>query len=210
MHLSKYPGNYTVEWASNGQRAGAWLLLTWPSPITVSYIILYDRPNLNVSPCTALVSLKRPIIFTLQDQVTSGTLTLSDGTTYPVGALPNDASTGGAVGVPNLQTTSILFTVGSVSSTTQNIGLSEIVVLGPSGSPITTSSSAATSTLSTSTSSFPSSSNSTATTISSMSRSSTTSLSSATGKTTTTASSSTSGPQLARKRMRRVPFRVRI
>ena len=57
-----YPGDYTREWATLGQLAGAWINLAWPSPVTVSQVILDDRPN-------------------LEDNVTYGTLSFSDGST---------------------------------------------------------------------------------------------------------------------------------
>ena len=53
--------------------AGAWIQLQWASPVTVSRIALYDRPNLT-------------------DNVLAGTLTFSDGSSLAVGQLPNDGS----------------------------------------------------------------------------------------------------------------------
>lgn len=41
-------GDASKEWASNGQGVGAWLQMSWPAPISITDIILYDRPNLNV------------------------------------------------------------------------------------------------------------------------------------------------------------------
>ncbi len=69
-----YPDNKTQEWSSGGKE-GSWLRLGWDTPQTVSRIVLWDRPN--------------PI-----DQITSGMLAFSDGSSLPVGALPNDAKTG--------------------------------------------------------------------------------------------------------------------
>src|SRR6266542_5559354 len=40
-----WPGDYTKEWASFGQLAGAWIRLTWASAIPASEVILYDRIN---------------------------------------------------------------------------------------------------------------------------------------------------------------------
>ena len=70
--------------------------------------MLYDRPNTN-------------------DQVTGGTLTFSDGSTVNVPTLNNNGAAT-TVTFPAKTTTSVLFTVLSVSSTTQNVGLSEIEV----------------------------------------------------------------------------------
>lgn len=64
-------------------------------------------------------------------QVTSGTLTFSDGTVYPVGVLPNAGTASPILITPAVTTTTLLFTVGSVSSTTGNVGLSEIQVFTP-------------------------------------------------------------------------------
>ncbi|MBO0729869.1 MAG: PIG-L family deacetylase, partial [Acidimicrobiaceae bacterium] len=111
--IDGYPGDYTKEWATVGGGAGSWLKLTWTSPQTINKVVLYDRPN-------------------TQDQVTGGTLTFSDGSTVNVPSLNNDGSAT-TVTFSARATTSILFTVTSVSSTTFNVGLSEIQVY-PSGS----------------------------------------------------------------------------
>ena len=79
-----YPGDYTREWATLGEKAGAWLKLDWPSPFVVSRIVLNDRPNAN-------------------DQITAATLKFSDGSSLTTGALPNDGSvTEGNSGAVNL------------------------------------------------------------------------------------------------------------
>jgi hypothetical protein len=87
-------------------RAGSWLKLNWSSPVTLATIILQDRPNLN-------------------DQITSATLTFSDGTQIAVGALPNDGSPLTVI-VPDITTSTVTPTINSVSPTTQNVGLAEI------------------------------------------------------------------------------------
>ncbi len=57
-------------------------------------------------------------------------MTFDDGTQVQVGTLNNDG-TGYAVTVPGgTSSTTMLFTINSVSSSTYNIGLSEVVVLG--------------------------------------------------------------------------------
>ena len=106
--IDGYPGDYTKEWATIGGGAGSWLNLAWTSPQTINQVVLYDRPNPN-------------------DQVTGGTLTFSDGSTVNVPTLNNDGSAT-TVTFPAKTTTSLLFTVTSVSSSTQNVGLSEIQV----------------------------------------------------------------------------------
>ncbi len=109
-----FPGDHTKEWATDGGGAGSWLKLTWSSPVTLATIVLFDRPNGN-------------------DQITSATLTFSNGTQIPVGALPNDG-TGLTVNVPNITTTTLTLTVNSVSATTPNVGLAEIQAYRPAGS----------------------------------------------------------------------------
>ena len=104
--IDGYPGDYTKEWATDHGHEGSWLKLTWGSAQTIDKVVLYDRPNTD-------------------DQVTGGTLTFSDGSTVNVPALNNDGSAT-TVTFPARATTSVLFTVTSVSSTTFNIGLAEI------------------------------------------------------------------------------------
>ena len=40
-----YPGDYTHEWATTGQGAGAWLKLSWASAYAISRIVLNDPPQ---------------------------------------------------------------------------------------------------------------------------------------------------------------------
>ena len=113
--ISGYPNDNTAEWATEGGGVGSWLRLTWAESYTIDHVVLYDRPN-------------------LADQVTSGTLTFSDGTVVSFGELPNDGTTGLTVTLPSaITTTALLMTVTGVSSTTLNIGLSEIEAWGVSG-----------------------------------------------------------------------------
>jgi len=101
-----YPGDYTKEWATRAGKAGSWLQLTWPSPVTVGSVVLFDRPNTS-------------------DQVTAGTLTFSDGSTVAVPAL-NNAGAGVTVTFASRSTTSLRFTVTGVSASTGNVGLAEL------------------------------------------------------------------------------------
>ena len=103
-----YPGDRTQEWSS-GRLTGGVLRLDWDKPQTVDRILLYDRPNLD-------------------DQVTSGLLTFSDGTTLPVGDLPDDAKTPHEVRFPAKTVTWLSFTITGVKPTTKNGGLAEIAV----------------------------------------------------------------------------------
>ena len=108
--IDGYPGDYTREWATTGQGVGAWLQLSWSIPYNVSRVILYDRPN-------------------LYDQILSATLTFSDGSTLQVGALNNAGAAVEYSFTPRV-VTSLTLTVNTVSGSTQNIGLSEIQVIG--------------------------------------------------------------------------------
>jgi hypothetical protein len=105
-----YPGDYTREWSTVGEKAGAWLNLSWSSPYMVDHVVLYDRPNTN-------------------DQILLATLIFSDGSTIQVGPLVNGGAGLTATFTPK-STTSLRMRVDQVSSTTQNIGLSEIQVFG--------------------------------------------------------------------------------
>jgi len=105
-----WPGDYTKEWATFGQLAGAWIKLSWTSPVQISRVILYDRPNLT-------------------DQVLAGNLTFSDGSSVSVGTLPN-AAQGLLVSFAAKTVTWLQFTVTKAQG--QNIGLAEIQFYGPS------------------------------------------------------------------------------
>jgi LmbE family N-acetylglucosaminyl deacetylase len=115
--ISGYPTNPFAEWSSEGEKAGAWLQLVWSGSYTLDHVVLYDRPNPD-------------------DQITSGHLTFSDGSTVAFGALPNSGATGLTVSFPARATTSLKVTVDGVSSTTLNVGLSEIEAWGsPTSAP---------------------------------------------------------------------------
>ncbi len=95
------------EWSANMQTTGSWVTLKWTSTQRISSCTFWDRPN-------------------LVDQVTSASITLSNGQIFYIGALSNDG-TGDIVNFPTTQSiTSLKFTVTSVSESTQNAGLSEI------------------------------------------------------------------------------------
>jgi LmbE family N-acetylglucosaminyl deacetylase len=98
------------EWVSNGELAGAWAQLTWPTAQALTRIVLHDRPDPT-------------------ENISSGTLTFSDGSRLAVGALP---TTG--VGLPvtfALKTvTWVRFTV--TAATGSATGLAEMEAYGPS------------------------------------------------------------------------------
>ena len=108
--IDGYPGDYTREWASAGQGAGAWLNLAWPASYSVSQVVLYDRPNLD-------------------DNITAATLAFSDGSSITAGPL-NDDGTATTYSFPARVITGLRMTVTGVSSSTSSVGLSEIQVYG--------------------------------------------------------------------------------
>jgi len=104
-----YPGNYQQEWATQGEKDTAILRLTWNQPQTIDRVWLFDRPN-------------------DLDQVLSGLLVFSDGSTVKTGRLPDNASYGLEVRFEPKSVKWLAFFVTGVGSKTQNIGLSEIAV----------------------------------------------------------------------------------
>ena len=105
-----YPTDPSKEWSTRGhQKAGAWIKLTWPQPVDIDRIALYDRPN--------------PL-----DQVTGGTLEFSDGSKQDVGTLPNDATSPAIASFPKKTVQWVKFTVTAVGPQTGEMGLSEIAV----------------------------------------------------------------------------------
>jgi LmbE family N-acetylglucosaminyl deacetylase len=93
------------EWATRGGRAGSWINLGWASPQHLTRVVLHDRPN-------------------ARDRVTAGLLTFSDGSTVPVGALPDNGEAQIIRFAPRT-VTGVRLTVTKVSGTTRNVGLAE-------------------------------------------------------------------------------------
>jgi LmbE family N-acetylglucosaminyl deacetylase len=106
--IEGYPSYQNWEWVTNGELAGAWINLAWLNPITISQVVLYNRQ-------------------TLVEDVLSGHLTFSDGTTVAVGQLPINGNPY-LVSFPPKTVTSMQFTVDNAVG--QNIGLTEIEVYG--------------------------------------------------------------------------------
>jgi hypothetical protein len=94
------------QWATNHEAVGAILTLKWSSPVTLSQLILYDRPNVD-------------------DQIT-GALVTFGGSTLAVPSLTNDGSGVTVNFASPVSGDTLVFTVTSTSSTTSNVGLSEI------------------------------------------------------------------------------------
>ncbi|HEY3323438.1 MAG TPA: CBM35 domain-containing protein [Planctomycetota bacterium] len=97
------------EWSAK-EAMGAWIRLEWAQGArTVDRVVLYDRAN-------------------KKDQVTSGTLSFSDGSSVPVGKLQNDGQAGTVVTFPAKKITWVRFTIDSVKTGTENGGLGEMEV----------------------------------------------------------------------------------
>lgn len=106
-----WPGDYKKEWATSGGGMGSSLVLTWPRLVTITSVVLQDRPNLN-------------------DHITSAQLQFDEGSPVTIGAITNNGSdTLIQIGAPR-QTTKLTLLITGVSPSTANIGLSEIRVYG--------------------------------------------------------------------------------
>ena len=105
-----YPTDYSREWVTSRQGAGAWIQLTWNQTVSLDHVVLYDRPNAS-------------------DQITSGTLTFSDGTSVSVGALNNDGTAVVAAFAAKTITWA-RFTVDTVRAGGSSIGLAEFEAWG--------------------------------------------------------------------------------
>ncbi len=103
------PNHPEQEWASRGEKDTAMIRLNWGAPQKIDRVWLFDRPN-------------------EKDQATSSLLVFSDGTTIPVGPLPNDAKKGIEVKFTPKTVKWVAVFITGVSPTTQNAGLSEIAV----------------------------------------------------------------------------------
>jgi hypothetical protein len=111
------PGQAKHEWVSNGEGHGAWLRLTWNSPVTIDRVILHDRPN-NV------------------DNVTDGALLVGDDAApVSTGPLPPDGAPA-AVMIGPRTITALTFMV--MQATGTSAGLSEIEAVAAKKVPTTT------------------------------------------------------------------------
>lgn len=108
--IATYVDPFPSQWAS-GTTVGTTLTLTWDSAVSIARVILYDRPNLS-------------------DQITGGTLTYDDGSSTKFSALVNSGSATYVDLASPINSTSLVLTVTSVSSTSSSAGLAEIQVYG--------------------------------------------------------------------------------
>lgn len=106
-----YPDDQRREWVTIGEKAGAWLKLTWPQPTRMTHVLLWDRPN-------------------GADHIEAGTLEFSDGTRIDVPALPNDGAAPVEITFDAKTCTWVKFTVTQISGHAENAGLAELAVTG--------------------------------------------------------------------------------
>jgi len=104
-----FPGDIRREWCTKGEHDTATVRLTWQDEQSIDRVWLFDRPN-------------------DLDQIRSGMLFFSDGTSIKVGELPDDARTGLEIKFPAKRVKWLIFAVNEVKPSTLNIGLSEIAV----------------------------------------------------------------------------------
>ncbi|HRY50393.1 MAG TPA: hypothetical protein P5186_20260 [Candidatus Paceibacterota bacterium] len=104
-----YPADIRREWCSRGENNAAMVRLTWSEEQTVDQVGLFDRPN-------------------KLDQIRSGLLVFSDGTSLRTGELPDEAKQGLQIKFPPKRIPWLVFVVNEVKPGFPNIGLSEIAV----------------------------------------------------------------------------------
>ena len=101
--------NPASEWSATGT-VGEWIRLDWTTSQTIKKIRLYDKVSKT-------------------DQVTSGSLSFSDGTSITVDKLQNDGQAGTIVTFSPKTITWVKFTVASVRKGTASAGLGEFEVI---------------------------------------------------------------------------------
>jgi hypothetical protein len=101
--------NKLNEWISDGEKRSAFVRLIWEKPEKISKVWLFDSPD-------------------LKNQITSGMLVFSDGSTITVSELPNDARSCKEIKFPEKTVNWLSFVVTDVSPTTKNVGMAEIAV----------------------------------------------------------------------------------
>jgi hypothetical protein len=104
-----FPGDISHEWCTKGEGNTATVRLTWDKEETIDRVWLFDRPN-------------------KLDQIKSGLLVFSDGSTIKTAELPDDAKKGVEVKFPPKKVKWLIFAVDEVKAGSPNIGLSEIAV----------------------------------------------------------------------------------
>jgi hypothetical protein len=103
------PDNQLHNWVSDGEKNTAFIRLNWSEPREISKVWLFDLPD-------------------EKNQILSGMLLFSDGSTIKVAALPNKADSAREISFASKKVKWMAFAVDSVSASTVNAGLSEIAV----------------------------------------------------------------------------------
>ena len=103
------PAHGDNEWTVPADTSEAWIKLAWADPVRAKRVLLFDRPS-------------------LENQVLAGKLSFSDGTSIPVGELPNDGKTPADISFPEKTITWLRFDITQRSTTTKEAGLAEIGV----------------------------------------------------------------------------------
>jgi hypothetical protein len=112
--IDGFPGDIRREWGSKGESVTAMVRLTWSQEQSIDRVCLFDRPN-------------------KLDQIKSGRLMFSDGSSIATGELPDDARQGLEVRFPVKKIKWLIFAVNEVKPGSPNIGLSEIAVYRSGG-----------------------------------------------------------------------------
>lgn len=100
-----------AEWVSNAEKENAWLKLEWENSYNISSVTLFDRPNLS-------------------DHITKASLVFSNGTSIPVGPLPNDGRPLNIELEEPVKANWVKLEVVEVSESTTSVGLAEMEVRG--------------------------------------------------------------------------------
>jgi len=122
--------DYATEWKAN-EKNGAYLHLEWTTPQTINKVILYDQYTKNGGEGIEVAGAGNGAVINTNrgDQVISGTLSFSDGSTVKTGKLQNDGIAGGVVAFPVKKIEWLRFTIDEVGIDTVNAGLGEIMVM---------------------------------------------------------------------------------
>ncbi|GAA5970606.1 hypothetical protein JCM11641_007368 [Rhodosporidiobolus odoratus] len=109
LHDGGKTGNPRQEWVAYHQTGrGAWFQLDWSDDVTLNQIVIYDRIN-------------------SVDNIQSGTIQFSDGSTVPLGPLENTGTEPAYLNLTEpITTTSLRVIITGVSSSTTNVGIAEL------------------------------------------------------------------------------------
>ena len=113
--IDGFPGDSTKEWVTEDPtHLGAWLKLTWASPVTIDRVVLYDRTSSSGG---------------MNEQITAGTLSFSSGSPVSVGPLLDNGSAT-TVTFSSRTVTSLTFTITGIGPNSHDVGLMEMEVYG--------------------------------------------------------------------------------